>query len=48
MPKAGAIVSVTLLETDGDHVFGISVCQNPLKLAAMSRTEPLSRPKSQS
>lgn len=38
-----AIVSVTTLETDGEAVFGISVCQNPAKLLAMSRNGGLSR-----
>ncbi len=33
-----AIVSVTTIETDGQVVFGISVCMNPAKLAAISRT----------
>lgn len=37
--KQSAIVSVTTLETDGAIVFGISVCQNPDKLFAMSRNE---------
>lgn len=32
-----AIVSVAVIETDGGVVFGISVCMNPAKLAAMSR-----------
>ena len=39
-----AIVSVTALETDGTVVFGLSVCQNPAKLVAMSRNDRLTRP----
>lgn len=42
--KQAAIVSVTAIETDGDLVFGIDVCLNPAKLAAMSRTERPPRP----
>ena len=42
--KDAAVVSVTVLETDGDKVFGIAVCQNPDKLVAMSRSDGLSRP----
>jgi RNA polymerase sigma-70 factor, ECF subfamily len=42
--KHAAIVSVTVIETDGDLVFGISVCQNPAKLVAMSRNERPLRP----
>ena len=41
--RAAAIASVTAIETDGDLVFGISVCMNPAKLAAMSRSRELSR-----
>jgi RNA polymerase sigma-70 factor, ECF subfamily len=41
--RGAAIASVTALETDGDVVFGIRVCLNPAKLAAMSRTERPSR-----
>ena len=42
--KDGAIVSVTALETDGAVVSCLLVCQNPAKLATMSRTGGLSRP----
>jgi RNA polymerase sigma-70 factor (ECF subfamily) len=41
--KADALVSVTAIETDGEVVWGISVCQNPAKLSGMSRTAPPSR-----
>jgi RNA polymerase sigma-70 factor (ECF subfamily) len=33
-----AIVRVAAIETDGDVVFGISVCMNPAKLAAVSQS----------
>ncbi len=41
--QAATIVRVAALETDGDRVFGISVCMNPAKLVAMSRTARPSR-----
>jgi RNA polymerase sigma-70 factor (ECF subfamily) len=41
--RAGALVSVTQLETDGAAVFGIAMCMNPEKLAAMSRIRELRR-----
>ncbi len=39
MLRDSALVSVTALETDGALIFGISVCLNPKKLAAMSRPD---------
>lgn len=36
--QGGAVVSVTELETDGQSVFSISICRNPSKLRAMSRS----------
>jgi RNA polymerase sigma-70 factor, ECF subfamily len=41
--RDAAIESVSQIETDGEVVFGISVCRNPAKLAAMSRSEVPSR-----
>lgn len=41
--RDSTVVSVTALETDGAVVFGISVCMNPQKLAAMSRPNEASR-----
>jgi RNA polymerase sigma-70 factor (ECF subfamily) len=41
--QAGAVTSVAELETDGSAVFGISMCRNPTKLLAMSRSGELSR-----
>ncbi len=41
--RAGTIVSVSAIETDGQLVFGISVCLNPAKLLAMSRSGGLAR-----
>jgi RNA polymerase sigma-70 factor (ECF subfamily) len=42
--RARAVMSVTQIETDGHAVFGISVCMNPAKLAAMSPKREPPRP----
>jgi RNA polymerase sigma-70 factor, ECF subfamily len=41
--EGGTVTSVAVLETDGAFVFGISVCRNPAKLRAMSRSGELPR-----
>jgi RNA polymerase sigma-70 factor, ECF subfamily len=41
--QGSAVVRVAALETDGEAVFGISVCSNPAKLVAMSRIAGLPR-----
>jgi len=38
MLRDAVVVSVTAIETDGEVLFGILVCMNPAKLAAMSRS----------